>query len=57
MSMCYVDFRVDFSLLLGEIIIIIMVIFNCYFSREHIALSYKNGLDIELGKTIGLKAL
>ena len=38
-------------------IIIIMVIFRCYFSREHIALSYKNGVNIELGKTNRLKAL
>ena len=35
------------------IIIIIMVIFKCYFSREHI----ENGVDIELGKTDRLKAL
>ena len=43
-----------------EIIIIIMVIFKCYFSGEHIALSiYKNnnGVNRELGKTKGLKAL
>ena len=39
-----------------NIIIIIMVIFKCYFSREHIALSCKNGMDIELGKTNRLKA-
>ena len=41
-----------------NIIIIIMVIFKCYFSREHIALSHKNGVNMELGKTnILLKAL
>ena len=34
-----------------------MVILMCYFSREHIALSLKNGADIELGKTNRLKAL
>ena len=47
------------------IIIIIMVIFKCYFSGEHIALSIKiktnkqnnNGVNIELGKTNRLKAL
>ena len=41
------------------IIIIIMVIFQCYFSREHIALSYiyKNGVNIELGRTNRLIAL
>ena len=51
------------------IIIIIMVIFRCYFSGELIALSYKkyikkktkktinNGVNIELGKTNRLKAL
>ena len=37
--------------------LIIMVIFKCYFSREHIALSYKNGLNIDLAKTNRLKAL
>ena len=31
---------------------------KCYFfSREHIALSYKKGVNIELGKTNRLKAL
>ena len=39
------------------VIIIIMVIFKCYFSREHIALQYKNGANIELGNTNRLKAL
>ena len=37
-----------------------MVIFKCYFSGEHIALSLKNnnnGENIELGKTNRLKAL
>ena len=40
-----------------------MVIFMCYFSGEHIALSMKknnnnnNGVNIELGKTNRLKAL
>ena len=45
------------------IIIIIKVIFKCYFSGEHIALSIKknkknnnNGVNIELGKTNRLKA-
>ena len=37
--------------------VIIMVIFKCYFSRVHIALSYKKGVNIELGKTNRLKAL
>ena len=35
--------------------------FECYFTREHIALSLKknkkNGVNIELGKTNRLKAL
>ena len=38
----------------------IMVIFKCYFSGEHIALSIiknNNGVNIELGKTNRLKAL
>ena len=44
------------------LIIIIMVIFKCYFSGELIALSYKtrnnnSGVNIELGKTNRLKAL
>ena len=39
------------------LMIIIMAIFKCYFSREHIALSYKNGVGMELGKTNRLKAL
>ena len=37
-----------------------MVIFKCYFSGEHIALSIKknnNGVNMELGKTNRLKAL
>ena len=34
-----------------------MVIFKCYFSREHIALSYEKGVNIELGKTNRSKAL
>ena len=37
-----------------------MVIFKCYFSVEHIALSINknnNGVNIELGKTNRLKAL
>ena len=44
-------------------LIIIMVIFKCYFSGEIIALSYKktnnnkSGVNIELGKTNRLKAL
>ena len=50
-------------MILDVIIIIIMVIFKCYFSGEHIALSIKiknnnnNGVNIELGKTNRLKAL
>ena len=43
------------------IIIIIMVIYKCYFSGEHIALSINknnnNGVNIELGKTNRLNAL
>ena len=40
------------------ITIIIMVIYKCYFSREHIALSHKkNGENIELGKNNRLKAM
>ena len=39
------------------LIIIIIAIFKCYFSREQIALSSKNGVNIELGKTNRLKAL
>ena len=41
-------------------LIIIMVIFKCYFSGEQIALSIKNnnnGVNIELGKTSRIKAL
>ena len=46
-------------------LIIIMVIFKCYFSGELIALSYikkkqkqkNSGVNIELGKTNRLKAL
>ena len=34
-----------------------MVIFKCYFSREHTVLSLKNGVDIELGKAYRLIAL
>ena len=37
--------------------IIIMVIFKCYFSKDHIAFHIRNGVDIELGKTNRLKAL
>ena len=32
------------------ITIIIMVTFKCYFSREHMCLSLKNGVNIKLGK-------
>ena len=42
------------------IIIIIMVIFRCYLSGEHITLSINkndNGVNIALGKTNRLKAL
>ena len=39
----------------GINVIIIMVIFRCYFSREHIALSLRK--LCELGKTNRLKAL
>ena len=41
-------------------LIIIMVIFKCYFSGEHIALSINknnNGVNIPLGKTNRLKEL
>ena len=34
--------------------LIIMVIYECYFSIEHIALSSKNGVNIELGKPTDL---
>ena len=40
--------------------LIIMIIFKCYFSGEHISLSINknnNGVNIELGKTNRLKAL
>ena len=43
-----------------HLIIIIMVIFKCYFSGEHIALSINknnNGVNIALGKTNRSKAL
>ena len=45
-----------FSLCLS---MIIMVVFKCYFSREHIDLTLKtkNDVNIELGKTNRLKAL
>ena len=39
------------------VIIIIMVIFRRLFSREHVDLSLKNGVNIEFGKTKRLKAL
>ena len=48
------------SLAKQTLIIIIMVIFKCYFSCEHIALSINknnNGVNIALGKTNKLKAL
>ena len=55
--------KVTQSYFLSIIIIIIMVIFKCYFSGEHIALSTtttttknNNGVNIELGKTNRLKA-
>ena len=59
MKRLYLD---HFEELLGHfiIIIIIMVIFKCYFSGEHIAISINknnNGVNIELGKTNRLKAL
>ena len=41
-------------------VVIIMVIFKCYFSGVHIALpttKNNNGVNIELGKTNRLKAL
>ena len=44
----------------SHIIIIVMVIYKCYFSGEHIALSINknnNGVNIALGKTNRLKAL
>ena len=47
-------------LLTHSLIIIIMVIFMCYFSGEHIALSINknnNGVNIALGKTNRLKVL
>ena len=47
----------DYAIFSDKIIIIIMVIPMCYFSREHIALSYKNGVDMEFGKTNRLEAL
>ena len=43
-----------------ECLIIIMVIFKCYFSVEHIALSFfvnNNDVNMELGKINRLKAL
>ena len=49
-----------FISIMSTIIIIIIIIFMCYFSGEHIALSIKknnNGVNIELGKTNRLKAL
>ena len=39
------------------IIIIIMVIFKCYFSREHIALSLKKRCERRIRETNRLKAL
>ena len=69
---CFRDTNIPMGILLGFvqilvvwclepilIIIIIMVIFKCYFSGEHITLSLKNnnGVNIELGKTNRLKAL
>ena len=53
----YVDRRKDVAQVYHSIIIIIMAVLKGYFSREHIALSYINGEDIELAKTNRLKAL
>ena len=53
--------RIESRHSIKTIIIIIMVIFKCYFSGEHIALSTTttknhNGVNIELGKTNRLNA-
>ena len=38
-------------------LMIIMVISMCYFSREHMAIHIKNGVNIELGKNNRSKAM
>ena len=40
----------------SEIIIIIMVIFKCYFSREHIALSYEKWCEHRIRKKQQIKS-
>ena len=47
------------AVLSPSLIIIIMIIFKCYFYRELIAffMNNKNGVKMELGKTNRLKAL
>ena len=40
-----------------ELKIIIMVIYKCYFSRKHIALSQKHNLNMKLRNPINQKAL
>ena len=54
-------YELSTSVIIMFIIIIIMGIFKCYFSGEHIALLLRknnnNDVNIELGKTNRLKAL
>ena len=50
----------NFSMLFHYLLIIIIIIFKCYFSGEHIALSLRksnNGVNIELERIKKLKAL
>ena len=39
-----------------QLVIIIMVIFKCYFSREHIALSYKKRCEHRIRKNQQIKS-
>ena len=63
MTICAISIHMNtyvkiYGIILMELIII-MVIFKCYISGEHIALSLKNnnGVNIELGKTNRIKPL
>ena len=46
------QYTISTGILFKFIHIIIMVISKCYFSRKHIALSFKNGVNIKLEKPI-----
>ena len=50
------DVRLQKLLVMYYIVIIIMVIFMCYFSREHIALSYKKWCGHRIRKNQQIKS-